>query len=463
MNLITLTLLLGIPSTLASVFLLQRLFTAVFWYWFAWLVTLMCVDIAAQLGFLPNIGPLAHQIITDAHIGAFIGFMVALAVVGLMQAKKQPQQADSQRFAFSQRLLKHLSLFYLAVAVIHLAYRVSLLGGVGDILLFQIRQDFLALRDPLRITQFSSIIFTLVLPIFALLGAEDHEQRNVRLKRLFPLYVAGLIHGVAMGGRIWLLMPVLYYVFSYLLLSDIRDRSSQWMLFKRLRVILVMVVILFIVLGGMKSIDSRGSLASEQWYQNPSGVLSPIIYAGVALASLDATAWNAAQVRPLHGQLLFSWFAERLNGLGLLNNFMTQEEAVRRDLVYLVDWRVAATQCTVLCLVVGDFGISNVMLVMAVLMGLCQFISAGWQGRGYIRQILATIAVMAAFMTVQDTWFGIPANVVGVLLTIPLVWLLRQYNRKDEILERRARLREQLVSPLSASTLQGRNEVVGKL
>lgn len=448
MNLITLTLLLGVPSTLVSVFLLQRLFTAMFWYWFAWLITLICAEIAAQLGFLPTIGPLAHQIITDAHIGAFIGFMVAIAVVGLMQTKKQPQQADSPRFVFSQRLLKHLSLFYLAVAVIHLTYRVSLLGDIGDILLFQIRQDFLALRDPLRITQFSSIIFTLVLPIFALLAAEDHEQKKIRLKRLFPLYIAGLIHGVAMGGRIWLLMPVLYYVFSYLLLSDIRDRSLQWMLFKRLRVILVMVVILFIVLGGMKSSDSLGSSASEQWYRNPSGVLSPITYAGVALASLDATAWNAAQVRPLHGQLLFSWFAERLNSLGLLNNFMTQEEVIRRDLVYSVDWRVAATQCTVLCLVVGDFGISNVMLVMAVLMGLCQLISAGWQGRGYVRQILATIAVMAAFMTVQDTWFGIPVNAVGVSLAIPLIWLIRKYNEKDVILDRRARLRKRIDAPL---------------
>jgi oligosaccharide repeat unit polymerase len=459
MNLIVLTLLLGVPSTLASVLLLQRLFTALFWYWFAWLVALISAEISAQLGFLPTIGPLAQQIIIDAHIGAFVGFIVALAVASLMLTKRQPQQNNRPRFVFSQRLLKHLSLFFLAVAVIHLVYRVSLVGDVGGVLFFQIRQDFLALRDPLRITQFSSIIFTLVLPIFALLGAEDHEQGDVRLKRLFPLYLAGLIHGIAMGGRIWLLMPVLYYIFSYLLLSDVRDRSSQRILFKRLRLITLTVIILFVALGGMKSVDSSTRAASEHWYQNPSGILSPMVYAGVALASLDATAWNATQIRPLHGQLLFSWFAERLNSLGLLNNHMTQEEVVRRDLVYLVDWRVAATQCTVLCLAVGDFGLSNVVLAMAILMGLCQLASTGWQGQGYMRQILATIAVMAAFMTVQDTWFGIPVNAVGIILTIPLIWLIGKYNKKDVLLDRRTKLRERIGTPLSGLVPQRPSDV----
>jgi hypothetical protein len=461
MDLVVLTLVLGVPSTLFAVVLLQRLFIAVFWYWLAWLFALLSAVISSQLGFLPSIGPLAHSVITNAHIGAFIGFLVATALVSLGKRKRQAQQKNDARFTFSARLLTHLNLFYLLVAIVHLTYRLSLVGA-ADILLFQIRQDFLAQRDPLRITQFSSIVFTLMLPIFALLAAEDFEKRTVRLKRLLPLYLAGLIHGIAMGGRIWLLMPILYYVFSYLLLPQVKDRFSQQIILKRIRLLPVIIVLLFVMLGGMKSTTIATATDTGRWYQNPSGILSPAVYAGVALASLDATAWNAAQVRPLQGQLLFSWFAERLNNMGLLSRYMTQEEVIRRDLVYQVDWRVSATQCTVLCLVVGDFGIPNVMPVMAVLMGVCQLVSAGWQGKGYVRQVLATIAVMAAFMTVQDTWFGIPANAVGIIATIPLTVLIHQYNKKDAIHNRRAMLREQLVNPLPAPVQDQRSKEMGR-
>jgi hypothetical protein len=257
-------------------------------------------------------------------------------------------------------------------------------------------------------------------------------------------------------------MPILYYVFSYLLLPQVKDRFSQQIILKRIRLLPVIIVLLFVILGGLKSTTVGTATDASRWYQNPSGVLSPVVYAGVALASLDATAWNAAQVRPLQGQLLFSWFAERLNNMGLLSRYMTQEEVIRRDLVYQIDWRVSATQCTVLCLVVGDFGIPNVMPVMAMLMGVCQLVSVGWQGKVHFRQVLATIAVMAAFMTVQDTWFGIPANAVGIIATIPLTLLIRQYNRKDEILCRRAMLREQLANPLPAMVQEQRSEAVSK-
>lgn len=455
MSLLFLTFILGVLSILIIKFLTKRWLTPNTLYWAAWLLAISCVEFSAWGGVLPKLGPLASRLIFQSHLGAFAGFILASYFLLVTGKRLNNKEVRILPFIFPKKLLRDISIFYVSVAILHLAYRISLLEGVNEFVYYTIRQDFLSLRDPFRVTQFSSISFSLVPFIFALLAAEDRFDNSIRLKRLLPIFFAAVLHGLAMGGRLWMAMPIGYYLFSYTLLK-LNDQPLQLRsLVRKFAQPFLIIILLFIVLGSLRSdnLSRSTNLAyGKSWYQRSDGVMSPIAYIGVAPASLELTSRFAAQIKPLNGQLLMPWFARRLDDLGLLTRYMDQELVMRRDEVRAIDHRVAATQCTVLCLVVGDFGVDSIAYVMGFLMASCQFFALVLVGKGYIRHAIASTLTAATFLTIQDGWFGIPLNAVGIIGVVVLRWFIIKYIEREKLLEQRKELKRNLVSKLKVKT-----------
>ncbi len=231
-------------------------------------------------------------------------------------------------------------------------------------------------------------------------------------------------------GRIWLAYPLASYLFSYLLLSLNADSAGSVLrsALKKLAPLIAAGLLLFIVADVTRRTEFAMDVSplSERLAAAPqaSGIMAPVTYTGVALAAIDLTSQSANTSAPLYGQMLFPWFAQQLGRLGLID-YYDQNWVINRDGIREIDHRVASTQCTVLCLAVGDFGFDAAPYAIGVLMGLCQFGALVFVGKGMFRQILAATCVMAAAMTVQDTWFGIPTNAVGIPAAALLVLYIR--------------------------------------
>jgi hypothetical protein len=424
MNLILLTGMLGISSVLLIRKVTGNWFTPVFWYWIVWSVALTCEAIASSGGVLPEIGPLAQDLIVGVHVSVFFGFVVATYFAVVTKVKTTVVAANLVRVP--QKFLQITTVFYFVLGIVHLVNRITLIGSVSETILQDIRTDYLA--DPTGLTQIATIAFTPLIFLVAILAFEDYQDGTVRLKRMALLYLAANIHGIAMGGRIWLVTPIAFYIFSYLILprTTVQTKAAARRLMKPFSRLAVVAIALFILLGTFRTsdIETIAPKMDVAWYEQSSGIMLPITYAAVPLAAIDLTSQYAALTPPNYGQLLFPWFADKLNDLGMLSRYVDQSVAIRRDDIRRIDYRVASTQCTVICLAVGDFGIPATPYVVGLLMAACQFVALTWAGRGIFRHAVAVTCVMAAAMTPQDGWFGIPTNVVGLASMLVFSWYL---------------------------------------
>ena len=323
---------------------------------------------------------------------------------------KRPERSTVVGMLLPRELFRTITIFYLVLGAAHLLYRLAIVGSLSSSVLLDIRISYL--DDPYGFTRLATIVFTPLLPIFALYGADDKSRGQIDLKRMLSLYFAAALHGFAMGGRIWLAYPLASYLFSYPASESSSADSAGSVLrsaLKKLAPLIAAGLLLFIVADVTRRTEFAMDVSplSERLAAAPqaSGIMAPVTYTGVALAAIDLTSQSANASAPLYGQMLFPWFAQQLGRRGLIHCY-DQNWVINRDGIREIDHRVASTHRTVLCLAVGDFGFDAAPYAIGVLMGLCQFRALVFVGKGMFRQILAATCVMAAAMTVQDTWFA---------------------------------------------------------
>jgi hypothetical protein len=437
MLLIFVTAILGFISTLISKRLTRVTFTPCLWYWVGWLSMLIAYELSRLAGILPEIRPLAQDLIIQAHIGAFFGFVIASIMIPVLRGIPKVGQLRPYDIQLPKRFVRIILWTYGVVGLAHLAYRIASVDRITSSILYDIRVSYII--DPYGFTQISSYIFTSVWVVAGLFGWED-ANHGIQMKRLSILFFVSGLHGVAMGGRGWIVAVPLTYAFSYLLARDnqrlLASVNNVLKLTRKLSWVIVMGFVSFVLLAILRSPDPATKWVAERelpWYQRKESIMMPLWYLALPIDGIDVKAEYAAAYGPVYGQLLFPWFAKQLGRLGLLENMEVYATVLGDEFLRTQRDIRGWAQATVLPVIVGDFGMGSVPYVMATLMGMSQIFAICWRRRGIWKHSVAVMLTVAAFHTIQDAWFGIDGNVWGLGWAALFQLLINKNCRKESL------------------------------
>lgn len=429
MELLIITVGLGLASIGLARAFTKLNFTPCFWYWLGWSLGIAAAEFSAWVGVLPSITPLGHELIIRAHIGAFIGFAFGSYVPGMAmrirsRSAGKPQKSPIQ---VSEKVVRVAIFVQFMLSVFLLINRAYQVGGVTGITLLDIRSSYLGdLRGFPRLATHIGLIFYFLPVQF---GLEDAHSGSIKMRRLLVLWLAGVPGGLASAGRGWIIGPFSSYAFSYLLAKDGPGSFKQLITLTRKSIpLLSAMVALFVGIAVMRSADFRGDIAREAdrpWYQRSLSIIPVITYFGLPVSAAGPYS-EIARSQPLsYGALTFPWLSQQLERFKFvkISPYARFVSGSRHEILMSVDWRIASTHATILPNLVGDFGTDGVLLAMVVLMGVFQFLAVHLRNRELFGHTIAvTCASSGGFWLFQDSMFGVGGTVLGLIWTGIFQW-----------------------------------------
>lgn len=375
-------------------------------FWPAWLLTLGCASYAELQGTIPNISQASLSLIHNAHIGAFFGFLLATIVSGPIKEISSNQHIYwIQVLVIANKFSKYFLCVILAIGLLHLTesiFRVGLANSAS--LMTGLRLSFLT-DGYSFLGRLASYVFTSLFVVATLFGVSD-AYLGVRMKRLIFLTTVAATHGIAMGGRGFLLGIFLTYAVSFLLFSGVSPRKKHYLDFVKKSLIYISIaLIIFVILGIMR----WGAIGDSV---SPLLIMANMITSWVGL-SIPAVGpfVNVVVTMPLQmGGNLLEWPVFQLERLGVL------EGDIRRhswDIVMTVREQYGAVgnaPPTIIPSLVGDFGVAFMPIYMAGVMALSHIVTIKLRGFGVLGHSGAVMALLAAFGTIQSPWFFTAGN-----------------------------------------------------
>lgn len=423
---LALTLGLGVSSVAASRALSGRWITACTGYWMAWIFVLLSALYAEHHALIPETSEFSLVLITKAHTGAFVGFLAGSWLplpLDLRSVRRRPYGDIATWEQLINRYLKWFALAFFSLGVVHLVERLVLLGHVGaaPLVYGELRLDFLD-RDLTWLGRFLEYLSPAIFMVAIVLGMTDAVIR-VRISRVIFLTAAAVPHGLAMGGRGFLLGVLVPYVASFLLQNS-QERGGR--IYKHFVVsvgsFVLVAFIAFSILGKLRAVGM-----GEETFS----VLSPVdmvsMWFGTSVPAIEPFAALGKVYRSgMVGASVFYWPVKQLQRLGVLDGDI---DSRTWDVIWAVRaayGMVGNAPPTAIPALVWDFGETLLPVAMGVLMALCQIASLRLSGRGFISHTIATLAFIAACTTIQIASFLTPSNCLLMLWVLPLSWWFKR-------------------------------------
>lgn len=429
---LTLTIVLGVLSTLATRLLTGLTFTTTAFYWVGWACALASARVISGWEMMPELTPNTAELVLKLHTGAFIGFLVA-AMIGSFSKNEMQQptlSGTNERFRISATLENICFAVAASVSIGQLIYRFK--GGAlnaSDVL--EVRTAFLESNLSIGqrlLTQCSQI--TAAVP--ALFALEDAQEGKVRVKRMAIFFAIIGLGGLTSGGRGWITTPVLTYLFPYLGAIDGKNpiakaASAFW----QFRYVLVAMLVLF---TGILFLRSKEGTVSEKmsdqkslpWYQRDLGVEPILAYFGTPTCAMSAYADMVEPWAPTYGGMSLGWFAGNLAKIGVYPRFYSDEYLVdgREYIRTNVDYRIASTHATLVPRLVADAGREGLLWAMAGLALLCELLYVTQRNRGFIPHLIAATCVQFGGFWVQQDLMLFAG---GIILPIFWAWVFMRF------------------------------------
>ncbi len=427
MELLLVTIGLGLFSTATTALITKRWFTPCFWYWLGWIAGTICAQLAAQTNTLPAITTYGQDLIMRAHVGAFFGFLLGSLWARTLPLVKRAHPSSSYTPKLPlDRALWFLVLLQVIVGIVLLTQRLAGVDITGIASIYDVRQSFLQdtylqsnLPLPFRLYNYITLMAA-VAPV--LLAHSDARSGTINFRALSLLFLASVPGGLSTGGRIWIATVFSLYLVSYFIAVD---SALSWRKVMRVgRFFLVpaiAVLVLFTLIGFVRDTVVQGSGISEETRASPVlTLLSPLYnYLGITVSAVGPHSEHAAQDRPLGwGQFTFPWLASQIGRLGLARD--TQYlDFVADSRIYVsryVDIRIGTTHASIIPLLIADFREENLLYAMVVLMGLLQAVFLLFSRKPVWGYVLGTvICLYGGAFAFQDATIGTASAVLPVL------------------------------------------------
>jgi hypothetical protein len=427
MELLLFTAGLGLLSAATTALITKRLFTPCTWYWLGWIAGTISAQLAAQTNTLPAVTTFGQDLIIRAHVGAFIGFLLASVWARTLPLAKRPHPNWSRSpRPLLDRALWFLVLLQMIVGTILLAQRLAGVEITGVASIYDVRQSFLqdaylqsSLPLPLRLYNYITLMAAIA-PI--LLAQSDAKSGTINFRSLSLLFLASVPGGLSTGGRIWIATVFSLYLVSYFIALD---RALSWKTVMRVgRFFLVptiAVLTLFTLIGFVRDTVVQGTGISEETRASPVlTVLSPLyIYLGITVSAVGPYAEPATeQYSPGWGQYTFPWFASQIARLGLAQDtqYLDFVAGARMYVGRHVDMRIGTTHASIIPLLIADFKEENLPYAMVILMGLLQVVFLLFSRKPVWGYVLGTvICLYGGAFAFQDATIGTAAAALPIL------------------------------------------------
>jgi oligosaccharide repeat unit polymerase len=425
LSLLNITICLGLVNVLICYVLLQRVLTPVFFYWLAWVIGIGSAMLCEYWGLLPPVTDFGSSIILKSHIGCFFGSIIAsllyvLMTGGIIKRKKSiPVWVSRLNQSNAQRYLWKVTLFIGALSIFHFLYRVSLLGSVelpyvATTFMSNIRYSFLF--TDIGYTRYFNLLMSFVFVASTLLAVMIANNKIANKRAIISIFIlAVIIHSMASGGRHFILTAIFYFIVGFALIyNEIQKNTISKVLlqFKALFKYLIVVVLVFMVIGNLRSGRDITSFEGEvvnisKEYATaasvPAWVPSAVIeYAGVSIAASGPMSENISE-NDTYGKFTFAFIYKWLAKFGVLSSEMASidESEFNRTEIRKTDFRIGWTQGTALPYLIADFGIENLILSMGILVFFLQFIFLVFLRKKLVGLFIAVHCCYASFFLTQ--------------------------------------------------------------
>ena len=420
------TLSLGVVCTGFSRVATGRWFTPATWYWLVWVGCLFSYEYVLGLDILPEPEPLTISVLTDAHFGAFYGFIAMGVISRFLPETRQKATTKPTQLSYldsiSLKKIDQILLVYLLVAVALLAYRIATVGKVDLAFLQAARESYIG-QDKSTIRPLL-LVLPLSIPLTILLSSRL-ASGTVKLHR--PLFLLAICFLIAMAdaSRMKLLQVL---ALGTIVISTVIDEEGgekfKVLLSRYWLAVLASVVVLIGLLQTIQIVRSTGSI--ELLLSDPLQVFLPTALMAYLSQGTSAMAlfYEAANGPVVGGDLTFAFPMKYGAMLGLNELPLSQGDVFGHVLQILDDPRVGRGGISGIGVLLTDFGPENIWFASFCMAGTLQILFVTCINRGFVGRSVAVCCCMGTLFSVLNLWFLSAAMMVGLLWCILVArWL----------------------------------------
>lgn len=391
------TLILGFLSLFLIKLITKNIITAALSYWVGWFFLISGASIALANDWINNIGDVAFYYIVQLHYGAFIGFLLASILSNFNKKNYNPALnntlLDHANFIYEKISGKMLALLFL-VGTIFLIQRVSVIGLNADYL-SNVRGVYNE-RNISFISTIGSHLGVIINFIIIMIAVRD-ARYGINSKNLIITILAAAPLGIANGGRIFLISYLLLYMCSFLLARKHFGNIKyilKWNEWKKVTTIFGSLLIIFALMG-----FNRGG------YGDSFNLFYTILIWPVStIWAMDSWIIEAISSNNTNGLNTFGWLFDVAHRLGIYS-FYDEKEIISSSLYFfeITQNSAAVIPRSIIPDLIFDFGINGVFWGMLIISIFLQLFTLNFSGRGVFFHTLATLSLLAAFMTIQNS------------------------------------------------------------
>jgi oligosaccharide repeat unit polymerase len=283
-------------------FLTRTMITAETYFWFAWAL----VIIGGELRSLDDnsyyhdylFDDASKALVLEAFIGSAIGYITASFCYFVAKRRKSFVGCKRvPRIPWIDHKLKRIAYLFLVLGLFEFALNYIYRGGLASI-----RAASINTVDERYWVM--SYIFSFSYPIMVYLGIKDAENNEINWGCLVPLWLGLVLHGLSIGGRINIVVGLLFYISSlFLYRNRVNRRVSRNRSYILIKIIVSVLLasVLFSLLGVLRSSDNISEAVSER-SANPAALL---LYISDSLVSTSTHAREAQLGELQWGKVLF--------------------------------------------------------------------------------------------------------------------------------------------------------------
>lgn len=399
-----------------KIVLRQPIVSASLAFWFGWWFLVSGGALVVERGWR-EIGLYSAPYIENLFHGAFVGFL--LGTLSGMVSK--PRKQYLELVGMSEHLLdtygrKVLMALFL-VGGVFFAQRIATVGLSFDYL-SEVRGVYNQ-RQGNALLRIGSHLSVLMVTLIAVRGIHD-SHHGVNIRGLLITICAGAPLGLANGGRTFLMSYTLAYLAS-LLLCRSHFSGHPFVLsgqeYFRFGGLITMLLTLFAVMGFV-----RGGYGDEL-----NVLYAVLIWPVSTFQAMDTWVFTAIESDRTFGLNSFGWLADFAARLKLID-ISEAGDVMRNVLLGFADTNNSARVIprSILPDLIFDFGEDAILVSMAAIAFLLEFVTSRYPGRGLFLHVLAVQCLLGSFTTIQNSVVS-PGFAITIFWGGVLAYAARKY------------------------------------
>jgi oligosaccharide repeat unit polymerase len=379
-------------------------------FWGVWIFLVVSAETVTSFDFFEY--PYAIDVVTrqytlELFLTSAIAFISASLVVALKNKRLRVEKSATsiaqnwRKLTERRKLIISIAFFVIGTTELVLVIKEGRYANLLDLRLASLEDVHTGFRIFLY-------IFYLAHAYILLLGYIDGNLNRISIIPVILVVASLVVHNLSTGSRINIIVAPLFYITSYMLSINTRQKNGQtaYKYARRKFVIAMAYGFLFFSFIGLirTAVIDFTSIASIEGFINKVVFVVPK-YITDAYVSISVHAGHALTAGPQYGKFTFDAIYRLLVQLNMVERI---DPNIFGHLFYRETpepW--AWTQTNVIPRLIADYGKYFYLVVYFFVAFISQWLTIMMVERGFIRHSIATMAVICSLYTIQAAmWFS---------------------------------------------------------